>query len=134
MITNLFKNYPLSLLLIAVIWVLCLFTPPHTGLEHVRYIDKWTHLVMYGGFCSVVWFEYLRRHRCIFWHRILLLAVLAPILMSGLIELVQAYCTTNRSGEWLDFAANSVGVLLGTLLGYGVLRPILWGTRRFRRS
>ncbi|MCG8427288.1 MAG: hypothetical protein MI754_08040 [Chromatiales bacterium] len=32
----------------------------------------------------------------------------------GAIELLQPY--VNRYGEWLDFAANSVGVLLGALL------------------
>lgn len=132
--TKILKRYPLSILLIVVIWYLCMFTPPHTPLEQVRYIDKWTHLVMYAGFCSVIWFEYLRRHKRLFWDRIFLFAILAPILMSGLIELVQAYCTTNRSGEWLDFATNTVGVILGSLIGYFVLRPWLWKPRRrFRR-
>lgn len=134
MMTKFLKKYPLSILLVAVIWYLCMFTPPHTPLEQIRYIDKWTHLVMYGGFCSVIWFEYLRRHKRLFWDRIFLFAILGPILMSGLIELVQAYCTVNRSGEWLDFATNTVGVILGSLIGYFVLRPWLWKSqRRFRR-
>jgi hypothetical protein len=38
--------------------------------------------------------------------------------MSGLLELLQAYCTgDHRSGDWLDFAANSLGVILGTAIG-----------------
>ena len=45
--------------------------------------------------------------------------------MGGVIELVQAYCTTNRSGEWLDFLADSLGVGLGALIGL-----LFW---RFRR-
>ena len=45
--------------------------------------------------------------------------------MSGVIELLQAYCTTNRSGEWLDFAANTTGVGLGTLIGL-----VMWRVRR----
>jgi hypothetical protein len=40
------------------------------------------------------------------------------ILLGGLVELGQAYCTTTRSGEWLDFWADSIGVLLGNLLGW----------------
>ena len=79
-----------------------------------------------GGFCSVIWFEYLRRHDSLYWGRIALWAVVAPVLMSGIIELAQAYCTTTRSGEWLDFAANSTGVLFGNLCGYAVLRPLIW--------
>ena len=43
---------------------------------------------------------------------------LAPLLMGGLIELAQANCTGgNRSGDWLDFAANSIGVVAGNLIG-----------------
>lgn len=45
-----------------------------------------------------------------------------PILMSGVIELAQEYCTEARSGEWADFAANSTGVVLAALLGHFVLR------------
>ena len=38
--------------------------------------------------------------------------------MSGLIEILQEYCTGGRrSGDWLDFAANSIGATLGALAG-----------------
>ena len=49
--------------------------------------------------------------------KLLLLAFLAPIAMGGILELMQAYLTTFRSGEWLDFVANTIGVCLGTVLG-----------------
>ena len=59
----------------------------------------------------------------------MLLAFLAPLLMGGLIELAQAYCTGGRrSGEWLDFLANSLGVVLGTLVGLLMSRFV--GPRR----
>ena len=72
---------------------------------------------MYGGTCSVVWYEYIRSHERLDARRLFLLAWLAPVLMSGVLELVQAYCTTNRSGEWLDFAANATGCTLGAAVG-----------------
>lgn len=134
MITNPFRRYPLSIILVAVIWCLCMFTPPETPLSEVAYIDKWTHLVMYGGFCSVIWFEYLLRHRNLFWHQIVTWAIISPIVMSGIIELAQAYCTTTRSGEWLDFAVNTLGAILGNILGYYVLRPLVWHCKRTYRS
>lgn len=134
MITNPFRRYPLSIILVAVIWCLCMFAPPETPLSEVAYIDKWTHLVMYGGFCSVIWFEYLLRHRNLFWHRIVTWAIISPIVMSGIIELAQAYCTTTRSGEWLDFAVNTLGAILGNILGYYVLRPLVWHCKRTYRS
>lgn len=50
--------------------------------------------------------------------KLFLLAWLAPIIMSGVIELLQAYCTGGRrSGEWLDFAANSIGATIGGAIG-----------------
>jgi VanZ family protein len=83
----------------------------------MAFIDKWTHFVMYGGTCSVIWWEYLRHHQRLNAWRLLVWAFVAPVLMSGVIELVQANFTTNRQGEWLDFAANSVGVVLGNIIG-----------------
>ena len=73
---------------------------------------------MYGGTCSVIWIEYLRSHTSLNTKKLILWTFLAPVLMSGLLELLQAYCTGgHRNGDWLDFAANSLGVLLGTLIG-----------------
>ena len=40
------------------------------------------------------------------------------IIMSGVIELIQEYCTWGqRSGDWLDLAANAAGVTLAAVLG-----------------
>ncbi|MBQ2192827.1 MAG: VanZ family protein [Prevotella sp.] len=113
------RKYPVSILLFIIIWILSLMPFfPETPLDDVKFIDKWTHLIMYGGTCSVLWIEYMRSHKtkgsAV---KLFLLAWLAPILMSGLLELLQAYATTTRSGEWLDFAANSLGVTLGAAVG-----------------
>lgn len=123
-VKKIIRRYPLSSLLTTVIWVLCLVPwIPETPLSHVSLIDKWTHLVMYGTLVSVIWWEYLRQHSTLNARRLLLLAFLAPLLMGGLVELAQAYCTAgHRSGEWLDFAANSLGTLIGTLIGLGMSR------------
>lgn len=89
---------------------------------------------MYAGTCATIWLEYLRNHSAkrqpvmriasptdkpaLSWAKLLCLAWLAPILMSGLIEILQEYCTGGRrSGDWLDFAANSIGATLGALAG-----------------
>ena len=112
------RECPFSLLCILLICVLSL-TPffPETPFDGVQFIDKWTHLVMYGGTCSVIWMEYLRSHHRIEWCKVVLLALVGMILLGGLMELLQAYCTTTRSGEWLDFWADTVGVLLGNGVG-----------------
>ena len=106
------RRYPLSTLCIASIWLLSL-TPffPETPFDDVQFIDKWTHLVMYGGTAAVMWLEYWRRHHCAAYRRLWLWAGIGLSMMGGLLELAQKYCTTTRSGEWLDFVADSVGAL-----------------------
>jgi VanZ family protein len=114
------KKYPISWLLIATIWVLCFIDVPETPLDNVSLIDKWVHIAMYGGTSSVIWLEYLFKHHRLSPRKLLVFAVIAPILMSGVIELLQAYFTGGRrSGDWMDFAANSIGVILGA--GVGIL-------------
>lgn len=117
------KHYPLTALCVALIWYLSFFTPPHTQLDNVAFIDKWVHIIMYGGTCGVFWVEYFRRrpdHRSMGNRlQLLLCAWLAPIVMSGVIELLQEYCTNHRrSGDWLDLAANATGVTLAALLAF----------------
>ena len=116
------RKYPLSTLCIILIWVLSL-APffPETPLDNVAFIDKYTHFVMYGGTCSVMWWEHLRQYKKNA-RRVNLQAfggwtLVALIALGGLMELLQAYATTTRSGEWLDFWADSIGVVLGTLVG-----------------
>lgn len=122
------KRYPLSCLCIAVVWVLSLAPLQHLPHLHVRFIDKWTHFVMYGGTCGVIWVEYLLRHKKPSLKKLVLLAWLGPALMSGLLELLQEYCTGGRrGGEWLDFAANTTGATLSLCGG------MLWVWFRARR-
>ena len=117
------RRYPLGLLCVALIWYLSLWvTVPETPLDDVAFVDKWTHLVMYGGTCAVVWCEHLRSHARPRWGRLLLLAVAGMVVMGGAIELLQEYTTADRSGEWLDFAADTVGVVAGAVVGLAVWR------------
>ena len=121
--SSLIRNYPFSCLFIAVIWVLCFCTPPRTPLDNVAFMDKWTHIVMYAGTCAAIWIEYLRRHKAVSSRRLFLWAWLAPVLMSGLIEILQATCTGGRrSGDWLDFAANTTGATLAAVIGILAVR------------
>lgn len=114
------RKYPLSLLCILLIGVLSLAPYfPETPLDNVAFIDKWTHLVMYGVLTATIWWEGRHRIKTGNAKRWYLLAFLGPVAMGGLVELAQAYLTAgHRSGDWLDFVANSLGVCLGTVIGY----------------
>ena len=112
------RRYLFTLLLILTIVLLSLLPMPDIKMaEDVPLADKWTHMVMYGALTLVIWFDYKRTHRQYNSLRLLLFAFLAPIAMGGTLELMQAYLTTCRSGERLDFVANSVGVCIGTIGG-----------------
>ena len=113
------RKYPLSALCWAIIFYLSFFTVPQTELDEVPFIDKWVHTVMYGGTGIIMWGEYLRRHNRIVILRSTILAIIAPIATSGIIELLQEYCSGGRrSGDWLDLAANSLGVILAAIAAY----------------
>ena len=112
------KKYPISLFLVVAIWTICLIPIPETPLDDVPMIDKWTHFVMYGSLCSVIFAEYANRHIKPNIKRLAICGVLLPVIMGGLIELAQAYCTGgNRSGDWMDWIADSIGVMIGTAIG-----------------
>lgn len=131
------KHYPVSLLTVAVIGYLSFFTPPKTDLNEIPYLDKIVHICMYGGLSTLLWIEYLLRHRSLDKRHLVTGAILCPIIMSGAIELLQAACTDNRSGDWLDFAANCTGVALASLSGYYFWRPLIrkhFGKQRERTS
>lgn len=119
------RRYPLALACVAVIWYLSFFHTPKTPLDDVRFIDKWVHITMYGGTFTVMWIEYLRAHggRIVRHWSVALKGWLAPVVMSGVIELLQEYCTNGRrSGDWLDLAANATGVTLAAVIGLAVER------------
>ena len=73
---------------------------------------------MYGGLCVVIWIEHLKTHNSIARKGTWLTFLLLPILIGGLIEIVQATCTNGvRSGEWLDFLADVIGTVIGQTIG-----------------
>ena len=127
-----FRRYPITFLLAFAIVLLSLLPVPDVRMTvEVPLMDKWAHMVMYGVLTLVIWLEYIRAHRQMRGRRLLLLAFLAPIAMGGVLELMQAYLTTCRSGEWLDFVANSIGAVVGA--GCGLLASRL-GERSFGRQ
>lgn len=104
---------------ITLIWILSLIPYfPETPLDDVEFVDKWVHILMYGCTFLVLWIEYTCKHRLADYEKLFFWAWLAPIFMSGVIELIQEYCTWGqRSGDWLDLAANATGVTLAAVLG-----------------
>ena len=119
------KKYPLSIIIIGVILFLSFFNPPETPLNKVTNIDKVVHFTMYFGFCSVLWFEYLKSHQKANATKLIPWAIIAPIIFSGLIEIGQQTLTPTRAADWHDFLFNSLGCLTAALFSQLVTRHIV---------
>lgn len=120
------KSYPFSSFILCVILFLSLMPIPETKLNDVPFIDKWTHIAMYGGFSLVLWFECLRqdKHSCkniTTW----CISTFMPVILSGILELLQEYATTCRSGDWWDLLANTLGVVLASILACTTLQHLM---------
>lgn len=107
------KGHALTLLVsLAIVVLSTIPIPEHPPLGDVPLIDKWVHMVMYGGLAFAMWMDraWLARRRMSrgYWWCILLY----PTILGGLMELVQAYVVTCRSGDWIDFEADAIGVVL----------------------
>lgn len=90
--------------------------PEDTSLSDVPLIDKWAHMLMYAGLTFALWVDHvviLKRHLTV---SFLLFIFFAPAIFGGLMELVQAYCTIHRSGDWIDFVADAIGSFVMTLV------------------
>ena len=117
------RRYPVTLLLAVGIVLLSLLPIPDIKMPvDVPLADKWTHMVMYGVLTLTIWVEYRRAHQKSNAWRLLLFAFFTPIAMGGILELMQAYLTTCRSGEWLDFVANTIGVCIGSAVGILIMK------------
>lgn len=110
-------TYPCSLLLTLFIWVVCLMPIPETPLDNVTLIDKWVHIVMYLLLAVTIGVEYYRAYKANSTGLgVVLRAWFFPAAMGGAIELAQAYLTTCRTGDWMDFLANGIGATLGFIV------------------
>lgn len=116
-------DFRLSLFLTALIAGVCLMPVPETSLNDIRWIDKWTHLVLFGGYMlALLWEISLRRHRVGNKKWAALTALTWAILFGGLIEIMQSMLTTYRSGDTLDWLADTAG----TSVVYLIIQVAKW--------
>ncbi len=114
----------------AIIIISLIPIPEVKPLHEVPLADKWVHFVMYGGLALCLWFDWYMKNGTDRLQPIsLLIAFVYPIVLGGLMELGQAYLTTCRSGDMIDFYANTIGAFLGLVLGTTVVRQISKRTR-----
>ena len=112
-----FRLYGLSWVVGITIFYLCIArTLPVDHVPSFEGMDKFVHLLMYLGFAGALCFDHYRIGVPFTSKRMIVMAVVFPILYGGLIEILQENFFPPRSGEWLDWLANSLGVVIGYLL------------------
>ena len=120
---HILTKYPFSCIIVIGTWILCFMTIPETPLSSVRFIDKWTHSLIYLVLGLSISLEYIRTRKHPSPKFIVVWVWLIPVIMGGLIEVLQSYCTNgNRSGEWLDFFADAIGSTIAMLIGILLVR------------
>ena len=111
-------SYRLTFTLSLIILTFCLITVPQTQLSQIDNIDKIAHLTFFFGLTIVAWLESAGKKQLhfSFWTRFCLIGCVTAGL-GGLIEVLQATLTTNRSGDWFDFLADVAGVGSAQIIG-----------------
>ena len=82
----------------------------------VEVSDKFMHFSAYAALAFMYAGVVERRH----WRRV----VVGLLMFGGAIELAQELLTASRSGDWLDMAANAMGVMAGVFTA--MLFPRSW--------
>lgn len=99
-----------------VILYLCCFIPandiPEVSFDFFIPMDKIVHFCMYFGLSGAAAINYIHGEKgFVNTQKLLILAFVLPIIYGGLIELLQQYFFTSRSGDWFDFLADILGSL-----------------------
>lgn len=84
-------------------------------------IDKVVHALMYAGFAFACIWGYRKQfvsNGLQYKKKALLLAIIISIAYGGLTELMQEYLIPSRTGDWIDFLADSLGTLIGITVFY----------------
>ncbi|MDH8701531.1 VanZ family protein [Dysgonomonadaceae bacterium PH5-43] len=108
------KQYWISILLSSVILFLCFMSTEPLPAVPMTDFDKVVHFLMFLALSGTVFFDntsYFKKR--ITYQRIVWGSFFFPIVFSGLIEILQEYATTYRSGDWMDFFYDTMGAFVG---------------------
>ena len=130
---SMFKAYFVALIIL----ILCLLpsqTFPKVG-QPVVGLDKLIHLLMYVPLAWVLIFGFKVQSKYRYLQqRAFFYALMFAGLYGAFIEVLQMCLTVDRMAEWLDFAADILGLLIGALSYRWGEKLILWWNRLWGKS
>lgn len=93
---------------------------PSSGVPKVEIplVDKWTHFILFGGYSFLwMWRIEIKDKRSV------ALVIISGVVYGAVIELLQGLLVMlGRSMEFMDWVADTIGVLLGWFLYAAVMR------------
>ncbi|MBN2669618.1 MAG: VanZ family protein [Bacteroidales bacterium] len=98
----------------------------HTFLLNIPHLDKAVHFFMYFTLITLWLSDYFKvRQICLY--RKMIWIVVACFFYGVLMELIQAFFTTNRNGDILDAITNGLGAIIGLILFkyLGIYRKVM---------
>lgn len=120
------KFFPTIFIVVAILYLSLMRVSPRSDMPAVPFGDKIVHVVMYMGLMLAFYFDVYRQNLPkISFRRSLLYGVFSFGIFGGIVELLQMYCTTYRSGDWWDWVADVFGVILGLWLGKYVMQIVV---------
>ncbi len=84
---------------------------PHYSWTDLLSVDKLVHFTMFFVLTALFKSGIVQSHHFVSTHNKIL--IVAAIAYGALLELMQSYCYTDRSGSWFDLLANSLGAMAG---------------------
>jgi len=109
------RSYWKSLTVIAGILYLS-FAPPSTftGVPSFPNEDKLVHIFLYGCLANILIFDF-RNYKKLLDNRFafILYCIALPILLGGMVEILQPMYFAPRTAEWFDWFSDITGTMLG---------------------
>ncbi|MGB0881474.1 MAG: VanZ family protein [Vicingaceae bacterium] len=109
-----FKAFIPVIIWIVVITILSGYPGNQLPKVAVWQFDKLVHTIMYGVLSFLLFLpfyeQFLKNEKPF---KIRLVIILVGVFYGGFMEILQENIFINRSGNWIDFTANSVGAILG---------------------
>jgi VanZ family protein len=84
---------------------------PGFSLPSIDGADKWVHILMYAILGLAIYWDSIQQKISgwLLW----LIAMVLPMVYGGIIEIAQERWFAPRSGEWMDWLADCIGLIVG---------------------
>lgn len=112
-----YRRYGLSCVVaLTILYLSVARTTPEMDIPKIEGLDKIVHFLMYAALSFALSRDFYVQKTSFSSVKMVMWAVVIPILYGGLIEVLQENFFPPRSGDWYDWLADSLGVIVSFLL------------------